>query len=171
MHHRPVHLTLLLIGTLLLLQGCGFQLRGTSATSSSLPSGISPIYIQGPASGDLLKVELETLLHSADAEATNDPTQAASKLRISDRTSNRRVLSVDGNGKVLEFELNEGLSFDLVDAAGVELVPRQRINVTQSYINAEVQVLGKQQEEQFLREGMWQRMADQMIRRMITQLH
>ena len=170
MHHRPIHLTLLLTVILLLLQGCGFQLRGTGTDKASLPSIISPVYIQGPTSGDRLKAELETVLHNANAEATDDKTQAVTKLRISNRTSNRRVLSVDGNGKVLEFELNEGLSFDLVDTAGEELISRQRINVTQSYINAEVLVLGKQQEEQFLREGMWQRIADQMIRRMVAQL-
>ncbi len=170
MHHRPIHFTLLLTGILLLLQGCGFQLRGTGTDRASLPSSINPVYIQGPTGGDRLKAELETVLHNADVEATDDPTQAATKLRISDRTSNRRVLSIDGNGKVLEFELNEGLSFDLVDTAGEELISRQRITVTQSYINAEILVLGKQQEEQFLREGMWQRIADQMIRRMVAQL-
>lgn len=160
---------LLLASLLLLGPGCGFQPRGTGGTAS-IPAGTSPIYIQGLSTNHRLRYELENRLYRADATTTMDPEQATSRLRISDRKGSRRVLAVDGNGKVLEYELIESARFELLDAAGTELLPPQQITTSQSFINADLLVLGKRQEEQDLREMLWQRMADQIIQRLTTQL-
>ncbi|HEB96813.1 MAG TPA: hypothetical protein ENI96_10340 [Sedimenticola thiotaurini] len=156
----------------LLLQGCGFHLRGTGGDSAGgrLPAAISPVYIQGVATGDRLYPALAGALRAGGAGVTTDPAAAASRLLIDGRRSDRRVLSVDSRGKVLEYQLDEGLRFRLVTADGAERVKPQSIDVVQTYLSADVLVLGKAEEERTLRVGMYQRIADQLVRRLVAQL-
>ena len=156
----------LIVITALLFQGCGFQLRGIS----NLPAFISPVYIQGLAQNHPLQVELVQLLESSATATTADGEAAASTLQISNYSSDRRVLSVDGSGKVAEYELREGVQFQLVNATGTELVAAQPVSVIQSYINTEDEVLGKQQEEGILRTAMRRDLAGQIMRRLQSQL-
>ena len=151
--------------TLLLLQGCGFHLRGTA----DLPASISPIHIQGLGEYDELRIELTQLLESNNIDVVEERTQASSQLRVI-RSNSRRVLSVDGSGKVAEYELQEGAKFTLVSAEGIELVSEQSIDLIQTYLNAEDQVLGKQQEESMLRKDMHRDLAGRLIRRLQSQL-
>ncbi|MCB1761017.1 MAG: hypothetical protein KDI68_14700 [Gammaproteobacteria bacterium] len=156
---------------LALLQGCGFHLRGTQEGSRfALPAGTGPVYIQGLARGDYLRLQLEERLITSDAGMAAAAEQGKSRLRIGSRVSDRRVLAVDSSGKVIEYELRESLSFSLSDAGGAMRVPEQSITLIQSYINPETEVLGGAQEEQRLRQDMWQRMADQIMRRLAAQL-
>lgn len=154
-----------IFATLLLLQGCGFHLRGTA----DLPASISPIHIQGLGEYDELRIELTQIFKSNSIDVIKEQTQASSQLRIT-RSSGRRVLSVDGSGKVAEYELQEGAKFTLVSAEGIELVPEQTIDLIQTYLNAEDEVLGKQQEESMLRKDMHRDLASRLIRRLQSQL-
>ena len=77
---------------------------------------------------------------------------------------------MDGQGKVVEFELRYRLNFDVRDAAGAELVPRQRIEVVQSLVNPDIEVLGKLEEEALLREDMRRDMVGRMLQRMRAHL-
>lgn len=165
--HRLPWLLLLLP---LLLQGCGFHLRGSGGAESRLPADISPVWIQGVTPGDALYNALARSLKAGGARITADPADAASHLRIDRRRSDRKVLSVDSKGKVLEYQLEEGLYFSLAAADGSERVKAQPIDVVQTYLSADVLVLGKESEEQTLRNGMYQRIADQLVRRLAAQL-
>jgi len=162
--------TLILLALLSLLQGCGFHLRGTGATDANLPADISPLYIQGLDRGDFLKLELENLFVNLDIQVSDNVAEAASILRISDRKSDRRVQTVNSDGKVAEYQLRESLRFELADRGGDVRVPEQLIELFQIYTNQQDQVLGSLQEESNLREDMWRRMSDQMIRRLSVQL-
>jgi len=159
----------LLLALLVLLQGCGFHLRGSSV-SANLPAAISPIHIQGLPSSDVFRQELESQLLNSDAQVTNDAAQAASLMRITNKRSKRRVLTVNSSGKVLEYELKESLSFSLSDRAGNERIPVQSVQLIQIYTNSEDDVLGGEHEEDSLREEMWRRLADQVLRRLSAQL-
>lgn len=162
------YLLLLVLATL--VQGCGFHLRGTGASDALLPADISPLYIRGLAHGDFMKLELEDLFVNSDIAVTDNPAEASSTLRITGRKSDRRVQTVDNRGKVVEYELRERLGFELVDRAGNVRVPAQSLELVQIYTNRKNQVLGSQQEESNLREDMWRRMSDQILRRVSLQL-
>jgi LPS-assembly lipoprotein len=71
---------------------------------------------------------------------------------------------------VVEYELSYRLDFDVLDSAGKELVPRQQIDVVQSLVNPDIEVLGKQQEEELLRQDMRQDMVGRMLQRMRAHL-
>lgn len=162
---------LMLASLALLLQACGFHLRGMGDTSkTALPSGIGPVQIQGLARGDFLHRQLEEMLIDSAAGFAGQADKAGSQLRISGRVSDRRVLAVDSRGKVIEYELREGVSFSLIDPSGAKRVPEQSVTLLQNYLNPEQEVLGAAQEEQRLREEMQRRMADQIMRRMAAQL-
>ncbi|WP_428609378.1 LPS assembly lipoprotein LptE [Sedimenticola sp.] len=156
----------LLVWTLSLLQGCGFKLRG----SVDLPSHIGPVYIQGLGEYDLLRRELSQMLSFSDIPVAKDAKGASSILTISNRASDRRVISVDGNGNVAEYELHEGAKFSLRGTDKRELVKEQSVSAITTYLNSETQVLGKQQEEGTLRNDLQRDLASQIMRRLQAQL-
>ncbi|MET0104082.1 MAG: LPS assembly lipoprotein LptE [Sedimenticola sp.] len=162
---RPVQLALILI-TALLLQACGFQLRG----EVQLPSSISPVHIQGLGTYHDLRIELTHLMSTNAVTITDSPEGAASTLHIEKYEQNRRTLSVDSNGNAAEYELYQGATFSMADSDGNELVAKQTVGVIQDYINTGTLVLGKQQEESTLRREMQRDLAGRIVRRLQNQL-
>ncbi|MEE9356806.1 LPS-assembly lipoprotein LptE [Candidatus Vondammii sp. HM_W22] len=154
-----------IFATLFLLQGCGFHLRG----AADLPASISPVQIQGLGEYDALRLELTQLLEGNSIDVVDKRAQASSQLRVSS-SSSRRVLSVDGGGKVAEYELHESAKFTLVSAEGHKLVSEQSIDLIQTYLNTEDEILGKQQEESLLRKDMQRDLASRLLRRLQSQL-
>ncbi len=145
--------TLLL--TLLFLHGCGFHLR----QGAELPASISPVIINGLKTYSGLGQELSHRLKSNTVQVTEERKEANTMLRISSYRKKSRTLSVDGSGKVAQTELRHTLSFDLLDASGETLVPKQDIKVVRNYINTEEQKLGKTTEARQLTEGIQQELA------------
>ncbi|MCW8907683.1 MAG: LPS assembly lipoprotein LptE [Sedimenticola sp.] len=156
----------LLLLALALLSGCGFQLRG----KITLPAAIGPVHIQGLGEYDEVRRELVQLIRFNNIQIADQREQASSILRISDRSSDRRVLSVDGNGNVAEYELHEGARFSLLAKDGATLVESQPVSTLTTYLNSETEVLGKQQEEGQLRKDMQRDLAAQIMRRLQAQL-
>ena len=169
MHRKTASVLILLLSTLL-LQACGFQLRGTGTAAVKLPAYISPLHIEGLALNDDMRRVLILLIQNDSVQVTEEKGEAASVLRISNQRSDSRVLAIDAGGKAVESELFEGLQFGLVDSKGVVLVSQQNLASTRSFINAEVLVLGKQEEEKSLRRGMRRDMARQLVVRLSSQL-
>ncbi len=152
---------------LALLQGCGWHLRG----DLDLPPSISPLFIQGLARYDALRMELDRSLAGSGVELTEQRNKAGAVLRILNHSSNKRVLSVIGTtGKVAEYELQESLEFDMVDARGQELFPRQQAEVLRTYTNREDEVLGKRREEQELRKDMRRDLVARVLNHMQANL-
>lgn len=152
---------------LVLLQGCGWHLRG----DLDLPSSISPLFIQGLAHYDALHMELGRSLAGSGVEVSEQRNKAGAILRILDRSKNKRVLSVIGTtGKVAEYELQEDLEFDMVDARGQELFPPQRVEVIRTYLNREDEVLGKRREEETMRKEMRRDLVSRVLHHMQANL-
>ncbi len=156
MHNTiPGRIWITLLLTLLLVQGCGYQLR----KSADLPASISPIMINGLNIHAGLGRELAYRLRSSTVQVTTDRKQAKTMLHISKYQQKNRTLSVDSSGKVAQTELLHTLSFNMLNAAGRTLVPQQEIRVVRNYINTEEQKLGKTTEADQLTDGMYQELA------------
>lgn len=160
------HLALLIIAASLMLQGCGFQLRG----STNLPSSIGPVFVQGVGEYETLGRELRQMIGFSDIQVVNSAQSATTVLNITNRASDRRVISVDGNGNVAEYELHEGANFSLTGLDGKALVKDQQVNITGTYLNSETEVLGKQREEGELRKDLQRDLAAQIMRQLQAQL-
>ncbi|MEJ1296312.1 MAG: LPS assembly lipoprotein LptE [Candidatus Sedimenticola sp. (ex Thyasira tokunagai)] len=170
MRGKQIIRTALLLTTLWLIQGCGFHLRGYDSESAVLPAHISPMLIQGLTEYDSLRVDLSRQLRGSEVSVAKENGEANSALRILSRSSDRRVLSTDSNGDVAEYELHEGVDFDLIDRSGSSLVERQTINVIRTYAYNETEVLGKQNEEDLLRKSMQRDLIGRILHRLQSQL-
>jgi len=166
--HRKSRLSIFMLVMLLLatLQGCGFQLRG----AAELPSSINPIYLSGVGEHDVLRREFRQMFDATNIQLTTDQAKAPAILKISKQKQDRRVLSVDGQGKVVEYEIYHALEFELLDANGVPLIESQSVGSQRVYENSETGILGKQSEEALLRRDLRLDLIRRVINRMQEQL-
>ncbi|MBF0256139.1 MAG: hypothetical protein HQL47_06710 [Gammaproteobacteria bacterium] len=154
---------------MLLLSGCGYQLRGAGG-SMAMPQ-ISPLYINGLALADPFTQVLRNNLRGAEVEVTDNPAAAKQTLYVFNHLRDKRVHSVGSRGKVLEYELIESLSFrlgsppDRFDQTKAEVLSVRRI-----YTNPETETLGRQYEEAELRRDMYQQLASRLMRQMAHQV-
>jgi LPS-assembly lipoprotein len=152
-HYKP----LLAVLALLLLHGCGFQLRG----QANLPQSVFPIYIQGPARFDKFRIDMVRILKANGVEVVEEQGEAATLLRISNHRFTSRVLSVtSGTGNAAEYELHNYMHFDLVDPTGNELVAPQKVSITRTYLTQRYGVLDDWRDE------MRRDLVNQMLRRL-----
>jgi LPS-assembly lipoprotein len=155
-------IVLLLLG---LCSGCGFQLRG----SFDIPQQLNPAHIQAEQ-GNLMARALREVLLDSKVDVVDDPKQAKAVIRLLKEDQDRRVGAVDSRGKVVEFALTYRVEFDLIDAQGKQLLPRQDINLVRNQVNPDVEVLGKQEEQALFFLDMRREMADRILGRVKRQL-
>ena len=142
----------------LLLSACGFQLRGTV----DLPPVLQATQLEGDRFS-LLVSELGMLLRNAGAGLVEERGQATAVLKVLDETSSQRVLSVGVSGRAAEYELHHRVDYQLEDARGEVLVPRQSLSARRTYQFDENDVLGKANEEESLREEMQRDLARRIL--------
>ncbi len=164
MKYSRSHLAALLV-SLLLLSACGFQLRGVT----ELPRELSPVFVQAPQSSRI-RHALTRALHTREVFVTSDPGEAGLHIRILEELSDERVAAVNSQGKVIGTELQYRVRFDAVDGGGAVRVPSQRIALARSYVNPDIEVIGKAEEAQLIRKDMIQDMADRILHRIKAQL-
>lgn len=148
---------------MLLLTGCGFHLRG--GMDMSALSELPPVYLQSGNPQGGVMVELQRLGQQRGARFTTDSSEAGMALNINAENFERRVLTVGSSGKVSEFALDYTVSFSVLDQAGKELMANS-LHLVRDYKFDETQVLGKEAEENQLRQDMLRDAAQQIIRRL-----
>ncbi len=157
---------LLLIAWLLLLTGCGFHLRG----AVDLPEDMRRIALQGiPLNHPVARYMKQDLAFSRAALVT-DPAKADVVLRILEIREERRVLSLDEHGKAIEFELIARIRFELLTPDNKVILPPQLVDLHRNYLNTQLQVIGKAQEESLLRQEMRREAVRTILRRIQSAL-
>ena len=143
------------------LTGCGFHLRG----SLEIPEALNPLFIQAPA-GSLLHQAFADRLAGSDVRLAATPAEARLIVRILSEERSSRVAAVDANGKVLAYELHYLIRFDAVGADGGQRVPPQSMDLIRNFDNPEVEVLGKQLEEELIYRDFATDAADRILMRL-----
>jgi LPS-assembly lipoprotein len=92
----------------LLLQACGFQLRG----AINLSEKIAPVYIEKNQAFDLAR-EIRALLIGNGIKMVDDAGQSNSQLVLLSESKQQRVLSVDGKGRAKEYLLTYSVNFEI----------------------------------------------------------
>lgn len=140
----------------LVISGCGFQLRGAIDISSE----ISPLYLQQNSVFELAR-DIKTLLATNNIEVVADPAQSNSQLVLLNESKQRRVISVDGNGRAREYSLTYTINFTMTmqkageQAEDVRLEPKQEaVSLTRSLIFDPEAVLAVTNETEILYEEM-----------------
>jgi LPS-assembly lipoprotein len=150
----------LLLGFCCLLTACGFHLRGTAA----LP--FETLYISFPQ-GHPIGTDLRRLVASGTStRVVDNAKKAQATLEIISVANDRQIMSVSGGGRVREFELRYRVSFRLIDAKGVELIPTNEIVLHRIMPFTDAQVVAKEGEEAMLLREMQSDSAAQIVRRL-----
>lgn len=152
-------LVLLLGLVALVLNGCGFHLRGGGQKLSDLP----PVAIVGGERNGA-RLHMERILGGPGGPLVADIKDAEVGIEISEDLFEERVLTVSTAARVTEYELAYILKFRLVDADGEELRAPERIVLTDDYTFDAAVVLAKDRERDVIGEVLAQRMAQRVLR-------
>lgn len=154
------------IGAALALAGCGFHLRGTA--SYRLPEAIATLRVEVAGSGaanDPLRQAMELALRT-QAGATVTQEAGVPVLILSGERAASETVSVGETGKATEYRLRYELSYELRDAKGGGLVPRDTVRMLHDYTFDALNVLAKEREEAELREVLRRDGVAQIARRL-----
>ncbi len=152
--------SILTLAVLLILQGCGFHLRG-GLQGESVPL----TYLKGGGDQRGGQTGLRGELSRVNG-ITDNAASAEMALTIISENFTRHVLSVGTTGKVREYELRYVARFAVSDKTGTELLAPQTISLTRDYRFDTTQVLGSNAEEDTLRQDMARDAAQQILRRL-----
>jgi LPS-assembly lipoprotein len=142
----------------LLLAGCGFQLRG----SATLP--FESVYIEG--AGSEMGVELTRAIRPTQTRVVETPEDAQAIVQIASQGREKRILSLSAAGRVSEFHLFYRVGFRVRDRAGKDIMPLQQIELRREITFNDSQTLAKESEESLLYRDMQTDAVQQILRRL-----
>lgn len=149
------------------LTACGFQPRGQAGGIGALSE---PITIRGARVNSPLYRELRREITAAGSSLAAKAADDTAVLRLSKRSSDRRVLSVDDRNKSVEFELEESVRFSLQGRDGTEQLAPQTVRVVRILFRPRETVLSADREEELLRADMRRDLAQRIVRRLASAL-
>lgn len=152
----------IVVATLLVfLAGCGFQMRGSRA----VPAEMSRTYIEAADRHSIFYRQLRADLLSADVELVESPLDASATFSIISDITGQRVLSVSARNVPREFEVFYTVMYSLKTEKET-LIDSRSQTLTRDYTWDETEVLGKEKEEQLMREAI----VDDLVRTVLIQI-
>jgi LPS-assembly lipoprotein len=149
--------SLAILCLVLVLAGCGFELRGTA----TLP--FQTLYVDFPA-GSSMAAELKRYLRTGtNAKLVDRKEDAEAVLASMGETRLKTILSIDTTGRVREFRLRYNFFYVLRDQKGQEIAPPTAVFVTRDF-SFNNQVLAKEIEEASLYTDMQHDLVQQVLR-------
>jgi LPS-assembly lipoprotein len=146
----------------LTLSSCGFHLRG----DYKLPPQMANTYIKATDNNSQLIRVLKRLLKTSNINVVKVEQQAQAILNISDEKQEKRVLSVDTQGRAREYELNYQINFNVSTDKNNFLIEEQTIKLQRDFLFDTEDVLGKGREEDTLIKDMQQDMVRLIMSRL-----
>lgn len=142
------------------LSGCGFQLRDEIV----LPSALSVIRVDVADTYSPLQRNLEQAMRRAGATLSPAP-EGVAVLRVFSNRLDRLPLSVGDTGRVQEYLLKYEVDFELVDATGAAVLPRQTVVLERDYTFDTLQAIGTPGEEEVVKAELERDMVQAILRR------
>lgn len=143
------------------LAACGFHLRGSPALTggnAALPVEMAVTAIDAPSQTSELVRQLKRALRSVDIVVAEEDLPQAALLSLREGLD-KRVLSVDSEGRAVEYELNYTVSFDVSRDDIDWRIPEQSITLSRDYFFDRLDALAADRQEQLLRQDMQREMA------------
>lgn len=155
---RPCLIVLLL----LVLSGCGFQLRDEIV----LPEALQVIRVESVDPYSPVGRDLEVALRRAGARTdVGESAQDAAVLRLTRLRETRTPLTVGSSGRAQEYEVTLSAEFELIDAVGEVVVPRQVVELSRDYTFNTAQAQGSSGEEEVVRAELGRDLIASILRR------
>jgi LPS-assembly lipoprotein len=136
-------------------------MRGTA----TIPPEMAQTYIETNDRYTLFYRELRDSLKRSGVEVVDSPAAATATFSIHSEETGQRVLSVSARNVPREFEVYYSVYYGVTTSDKVILSPRDQ-TLTRDYIWDETLVLGKEKEEQLLRDAV----VEDLIRVILIQL-
>lgn len=111
--------------------------------------------------------ELRTQMISAGVSVVDSPAQATATFSITFDETDQRVLSVSARNVPTEYEVFYTIEYRLTAAATVMMEP-QTLTLTRDYTYDSTLVLGKQREEELLREAIVRDLVSTVLKQIST---
>jgi len=146
---------------LIVLEGCGFRLRGSIGGDLVLPS----LYIQSSGNNPFAS-ELRQALGNTQTKVVSERAAAGLIVGVGAERLERRILTVDASGRVQEYELYYAVSFAVNDAAARPVLGSQTITQRRSFEFTGEDVLAKEMEEAQLYSDMRRSAVQSAMRRL-----
>ncbi|MGH8195300.1 MAG: LPS assembly lipoprotein LptE [Woeseiaceae bacterium] len=143
------------------LSGCGFHLRSAPV----IPPEMARTYIATDDPYSLFYRKFRDRLIDAGVDLVESPAEATAEFAILTDDTGQRVLSVSARNVPREYEVYYTIYYGLNDGNKVLMEPQLR-TLTRDYTYDETRVLGKEKEEELLREAI----ADDLVRVVLMQL-
>jgi len=148
-----------LAALLLLLSGCGFQLRGTA----NVP--FDTVYVPGASGGIALDLK-RNIQAGTRAKVVENPKDAQAILQFLQEARTKIILSLSGTGRVREYRLVYRVQFRVHDGKGGDFVSPTTVELTRDITFNDSDVLAKEAEEGLLVRDMQSDMVQQIMRRL-----
>jgi len=155
------------IALAVLLAGCGFHLR----KEAQMPASMKKVHIQiGDANSPLAK-DLAKALPRSGTEIVEDVGPDVAVMNFSANAFSTDVLSVGGNARASEYSLRYHVEFEVQDAAGTSLLPKQTIELSREFTFDASQALGVAAETDLLTQELERDMVQTILRRLEALAH
>ena len=151
----------LLLGCLLLLAACGFQLQGRQ----TMPASLATLQLDAADEQSDFTVALKRALATSGVKLVDKAAPDGAVVRISRDDVQERVLSVDARNIPTDYELVYEVEVG-VRAAGAVLMQPEPFMVSRIYSFDEKKLLAKEREKGVLREALARDMASVVLRRL-----
>ena len=146
-----------------LLQGCGFRFSG----DAGFPPEMAITYINTADRYSPFYRALARSLDRGSITVTDDAVSAHTILRIHEDLTGQRVLSVSARNIPREYDVYYIVRYSVL-VKGSEVLPEQILTLTQDYTYDELQVLGKGNEEQIIRNAIAEDLVKLIARQIKT---
>lgn len=152
-HHFKVSLLSLLMFLLIAgLSSCGFQLRG----AYELPAAMQSVYIDIVKPKSKLGRALKRNLKASEIRLVESASDDVAILKIIKETKNKRIVSVDSEGRAREYTLTVAIEFSVIAKQADFEIDKQRVQISRDFVFDTEDVLGNSREEAKLYEEMQQ---------------
>ncbi len=150
----------IVVGASLLVQSCGFHLRGLV----EMPPELKSIYIEGGLPNSQMREILRQKLIGSQVNVLERQEESGAVLRILRDETSRRIASVNAAGQPNEYELKYVLSYRLEDGRGRALLAPREIRLLRTYRYDPNNILSVAEEARRIKGEMARSAVNQMLR-------
>jgi len=152
---------LFLFVILVVLQACGFQLRGEAA----LPAGATVLAVDAVDPDSPLKRDLEAALKRAGADVRASTGAGVATLKLPVMRLGTEPVTIGKNARVKEYRVYFRVELEVLAADGRVMLARTPLELTRDYTFDEQQALGAEVEQEVIRKELQRDMVQQVLRR------
>jgi LPS-assembly lipoprotein len=144
------------------LGGCGFQLR----KEAQLPASMQRVHIVITDPTSPLAKNLARALPRSGVQVVGKDEPGVAQMKITANSFFTDVLAVGGTARASEYALRYHVEFQVTDAAGTALLPKQTIELTREFTFDQSQALGVSAENDMLTQELQKDMVQTILRRL-----